>query len=252
MGKELRDSFVRANTNDDVRVVIVTGSGRGFCAGADISGNSDGLGSRNERYAQESETRIENRFVDAIFACRKPSIAAINGPAVGVGVTMTLPMDIRIMSEEARFGFVFARRGLVPEAGSSWFLPRIVGLPQALRWCLDARIYGADEALHGGLVCELTKHAELLPRARAIARSIADGTSAVSIGLTRQMLLRSDMHPLPMPVLELDSQLVRELSQGADFKEGVRAFAEKRDAQFPGLVSRDMPRGAPWWAVETG
>jgi enoyl-CoA hydratase/carnithine racemase len=252
MGKELRDTFEGANENENVRVVIVTGAGRGFCAGADISAGSESLADRSATYAKEPETRIENRFVDAIFNCSKPSIAAINGPAVGVGITMTLPMDIRIMSDTARFGFVFARRGLIPEAGSSWFLPRIVGLPQALRWCLEAKLYDSSEALRGGLVSEITSVSDCVPRARAIARAIADGTSAVSIALTRHLLTRSYSHPLPTPVLELDSRLVRELSTGQDLMEGVRAFAEKREPEFLGTIGADMPASFPWWTDENG
>ncbi len=250
MGLELRDVFERVNDDDDVRVVIVTGAGRGFCAGADVNADSGDFANRFVRYAKEQETRIENRFVDGIFNCNKPSIAAINGPAVGVGITMTLPMDIRIMSETARFGFVFARRGLIPESGSSWFLPHIVGLPQALRWCLEAKIYDAAEALRGGLVSEITSAADCLPRAKAIARTIADGTSAVSLALTRHLLTRSYAQPHPMSVLELDAQLVREMSPGPDVREGFQAFAEKREPQFPGKVSADMPASFPWWTDE--
>ena len=252
MGRELRAVFERANDDDAVRVIIVTGGGRGFCSGADLSPGPHDLSQRITAYDDEPETRIENRFIDAIFNCNKPSIAAINGPAVGVGITMTLPMDIRIMSDSARFGFVFARRGLIPESGSSWFLPRIVGLPRALRWCLDAGIYDAAEALRAGLVSELTSPAQCVPRARAIARSIAEGSSAVSIALTRHLLTRASATAVPWPVLELDSRLVRELNAGADVKEGIRAFVEKREPKFSGTVSADMPKSFPWWEQDKG
>jgi enoyl-CoA hydratase/carnithine racemase len=186
-------------------------------------------------------------MVGAVFECRKPSIAAFNGAAVGVGLTLTLPMDIRIAADTAKFGFVFARRGLVPEAGSAWFLPRLVGLPQALRWCLDGALFSADEALKGGLVSEVTSPEELLPRARAIARSIADNTAPVSVAITRQMLWRLSPEPSPWPTLKVDGALAMALGATGDVREGVSAFLEKRPPAFPGRVSTDMPAGYPWW-----
>jgi enoyl-CoA hydratase/carnithine racemase len=187
------------------------------------------------------------RFVEAIFNCRKPSIAAINGPAVGVGITMTLPMDVRIAARGAKIGFIFARRGLVPEAGSAWFLPKLVGLPQALRWCLSGRTFDADEARHGGLVSEVVEPAELLDRAKEIAREMTAETSAVAIALTRQMLWRFAGAPAPFELLEIDKPMSIERGGHADVREGVAAFLEKRPPSFPGKVSQDMPSQYPWW-----
>src|ERR1044072_7384682 len=200
MGAELEDAFIRADEDDAVRVIIVTGAGRGFCAGADISGGANAFDTKSGNTAMFAGTRPRSSrggFVQAIFDCKKPSIAAINGPAVGVGITLALPMDIKIASSEAKFGFVFARRGLVPEAGSAWFLPRLVGLNQALRWCLSGRPFDADEASDGGLVSEVVEPSELLHRAREIAREMTEATSAVSVALTRQMLWRFAGAPAP-------------------------------------------------------
>lgn len=249
MGVELADAFRRADEDDAIRAVIVTGAGRGFCAGADISGGANTFDTSAGSSTALGGGRVDRResFIMRIFNCRKPSIAAINGAAVGVGITMALPMDIRVASSNARFGFVFSRRGLVPEAGSAWFLPRIVGLSQALRWCYSGRIFGADEALKGGLVSEVTAPEALLGAARAIAEEIATETAPVSIALTRQMLWRLSAEPHPMAALEVDFPLTRELGAGADVKEGVMAFIEKRRAAFPGRPSKDMPKGYPWW-----
>ncbi|TCZ64804.1 enoyl-CoA hydratase-related protein [Roseicella aquatilis] len=244
MSRELGQAFCRADEDDAVRVVLVTGAGRGFCAGADISGGADAFADGAVFNAAERESGAARSFILDIHECRKPSIAAINGPAVGVGITMALPMDIRIASTEARFGFVFARRGLVPEAGSAWFLPRLVGLPQALRWCLSGGVFGAEEALRGGLVSEVVAPEALLPAARAIAREIADNTAPVALALTRQMLWRFGSAPDPRELLGIDYALSRELGAGPDVKEGVAAFLGKRRPEFPGRVSRDMP--AAW------
>lgn len=252
MGAEIADAFERADRDDSVRVVLVTGAGRAFCAGADISAGADAFDTTSANgSASFGDVRGEARsggsgMVGAIYHCRKPSIAAFNGAAVGVGLTLTLPMDIRIAADSARFGFVFARRGLVPEAGSAWFLPRLVGLPQALRWCLDGALFPASEALAGGLVSELTPAEELLPRAYAIARSIADNTAPVSIALTRQMLWKLSEAASPEEVLKIDGPLAMALGAGPDVKEGVAAFLEKRPPAFSGKVSSDMPSGDPW------
>jgi enoyl-CoA hydratase/carnithine racemase len=252
MGAELEDAFARADQDDDIRVVIVTGAGRGFCAGADISAGAGAFDTRAEgsvAFAAPDRPRPSGGqgFVGAIFNCRKPSIAAINGAAVGVGATLTLPMDIRIAAEGARIGFVFARRGLVPEAGSAWFLPKLVGLPQALRWCLSGSLIPADEALAGGLVSEVTAPDDLLPRAKAIATEIARNTAPVSVALTRQMLWRFAGAPDPFDLLKLDGPLAMALGAGPDVREGVSAFLEKREPQFPGKVSKDLPPQYPWW-----
>ena len=249
MGAEITDAFGRADRDDAVRAVIVTGAGRAFCAGADVSGGAksfDTSGSHGAGVFSSAGTR-SGRFVEAIFNCRKPSIAAINGPAVGVGITMALPMDVRIAARGAKIGFIFARRGLVPEAGSAWFLPKLVGLPQALRWCLSGRTFEADEAHKGGLVSEVVEPTELLDRAKAIALEMTAETSAVSIALTRQMLWRFAGAPDPFELLDIDKPMSIERGGHADVREGVQAFIEKRAPTFPGKVSQDMPSQYPWW-----
>lgn len=251
MGVELADAFHRADADDDVRVVIVTGAGRGFCAGADISGGARAFDAKAEgsvAFAAPGRARQSGGgFVEAIFNCRKPSIAAINGAAVGVGATLTLPMDIRIASSAAKLGFIFARRGLVPEAGSAWFLPKLVGLPQALRWCLSGALITADDAKAGGLLSEVVEPDQLLARARAIALEIAENTAPVSVALARQMLWRFAGAPDPWGLLKVDGPLSMELGAGPDVREGVGAFIEKRPPRFPGRVSSDMPAAYPWW-----
>jgi len=251
MGAELEEAFLAADEDDGARVIIVTGAGRGFCAGADISGGANAFDSSKGdtkmfQPASSSEAVGQRKsgggFVGAIYNCRKPSIAAINGPAVGVGITLTLPMDIRIASSDAKMGFIFARRGLVPEAGSAWFLPRLVGLDQSLRWCLSGRVFGADEALAGGLVSEVLAPAELLPRARAIAQEMIENTAPVSVALTRHMLWQYAALPSPFEVMKIDGALSVELGAGPDVKEGVASFLEKRKPNFPGKVSRGWPK----------
>ena len=254
MGLELEDAFVQADADDAVRVIIVTGAGRGFCAGADISSGADAFdtssGSPSMGSADQRERRQGGSFVRAIFNCRKPSIAAINGPAIGIGSTLILPMDIRIAAEGARFGFVFARRGLVPEAGSGWFLSQLVGLGQALRWCLTGALFNAEEARSGGLVSETVPAENLMARAREIALEIAQNTSPVAVAVTRQMLWRFADASSYTEVMKVDGPLITELGAGADVKEGVMAFLEKRPPNFPGRVSRDMPPSYPWWEVK--
>lgn len=250
MGAELADAFVQADADDAVRVIIVTGAGRGFCAGADMSAGADAFGGEGAKLFGAGRPKTgapKGGFTEAIYSCRKPSIAAINGGAVGVGITMTLPMDIRIASTKAKIGFVFARRGLAPEAGAASFLPRIVGLPQALRWCYSGRVFAADEALAGGLVSEVVEPEDLLPRAMEIAREIADETSAISIAVTRALLWRFSDEADPLKVLSVDGPLAMAMGGTADVKEGVAAFLEKRKPNFPGKVSTDMPDVYPWW-----
>ncbi len=253
MGVEIARAIHEADADDAVRAVILTGEGRGFCAGADISagaGSFDtsegGAGSKN--FGSDRAERGEGAsFIHALFNAKKPTIAAFNGPAVGVGVTLALPTDIKIASTSARFGFVFARRGLVPEAASAWFLPQLVGLSQALRWCLSGKVFGAQEALEGGLVSEVVEPDQLLARAREIAAEIAENTAPVSIALTRQLLWRFSSADLPFDLLKVDGPFAMTLGTGGDVKEGVSAFLEKRSPNFPGRVSADMPKGYPWW-----
>lgn len=243
MGQELGAALDRADADDAVRVVIVTGAGRGFCAGADISdGGSVGAGSGMERKGLPP-----GGIGQRLFESHKPLIAAINGAAVGVGVTMTLPMDFRICTDNARFGFVFTRRGLVPEAGSAWFLPRIVGLPKSLEWVYCGRTVSAAEALAAGLVSEVVAPEALLDRARAIAREIADNTAPVATVLTRQLMWRASAADHPDSALRVDSALNVALSRSGDVKEGFAAFREKRLPAFPGKASTDLPSPYPWW-----
>jgi len=257
MGAEIEHAFRSADVDDAVRAIIVTGAGRAFCAGADVSGGAGsfdtsgahGAGVFGNRGPKAGSGKGRG-FVDGIFSCRKPSIAAINGAAVGVGVTMTLPMDVRIAASGAKIGFIFARRGLVPEAGSAWFLPRLVGLPQALRWSISGRTFEADEALRGGLVSEVVAPADLLARAKEIARELTEHSSPVAVALTRQMLWRCAGAPDPYGVLSFDADMSIERGGHADVREGVQAFLEKRAPHFPGKVSTDMPSQYPWWSDE--
>jgi enoyl-CoA hydratase/carnithine racemase len=251
MGRELAEAFRRADADDEVRVVIVTGAGKAFCAGADISAGAGAFGDADKlfgtRQGDGGAPQRQRGFVEAIFDCRKPSIAAINGAAVGVGLTMTLPMDIRLAATNARFGCVFTRRGLVPEAASAWFLPRIVGLPRALRWCYSGQLLDAAEAERGGLIEPAFPADELLPRARVIAREIVEHTAPVAVALTRQLLWRFAPAPNPWDLLQVDTALNLQLGAGPDVREGVAAFIDKRPPQFPGKVSADMPPRYPWW-----
>ena len=252
MRLEMADAFDRTDADDAVRAVIVTGHGtRAFCAGADLTPADGGSVFANpEPVADLSDPRVRDgggKLTLRLFESTKPIIGAINGAAVGVGATMQLPMDIRLASTSARFGFVFARRGIVPEAASSWFLPRIVGLPQALEWTMTGRVFDADEALRGGLVRSLHAPDDLMPAARALAREIADNTSAVSVAMTRAMLWRVPWADHPMAAHKIDSRAIYRLSRSADMAEGVASFLAKRPPAFPDRVSCDMPDFYPWW-----
>lgn len=249
MQQELIEVFTKVNQDDDVRAVIVTGEGRGFCAGADLGAGADTFNvSKRPGAAAKTQWRDGGgRLTLTIFECLKPVIAAVNGPAVGVGVTMQLPMDIRLASENARFGFVFARRGLVMEACSSWFLPRLVGMDQAARWVYSGRVFEAQEALEGGLVSEVLAPQDLLPRAQEIAREIADNASAVSVALMRQMMWRMIGADHPMEAHKVDSRGISTLGQLPDAAEGVTSFLEKRPPDFSMKVSQDLPDYFPWW-----
>ena len=251
MGRELIEAFDDADENDDVRAIIMTGAGRGYCAGADLASGGETFDYR----ARAAEGSLLSAAVDGvprdnggqftlrIFSCTKPVIGAINGPAVGVGATMTLPMDVRLASDDARMGFVFARRGIVPEACSSWFLPRVVGISRAMEWVSTGRVFSAQEGLDAGLLRSLHSADELLGAARALAKEIAENTAPVSVAMTRQMLWQYSAMDDPFELLEMDGPLSVELGGGADVKEGVAAFLEKRKPSFPGKVSSDMPKG---------
>lgn len=259
MANELVDAFTKASDDDAVRAIVVTGAGKAFCAGMDLSveGNVFGLDESQQPTMQDMRERLDDpaifngvrdtggRVVLSIFNCKKPVIGAINGAAVGIGATMTLPMDIRLASEKARIGFVFGRIGIVPEACSSWFLPRIVGISQALEWTYMADIFDGHEAQRGGLVKAVLPPDQLLDEAMKIARRIASERSAVGVALTRQMMYRNSAQPHPLAAHQVDSLAMFYTSIG-DGKEGVKAFLEKRPAQFQGKTSA-MPPFYPWW-----
>jgi enoyl-CoA hydratase/carnithine racemase len=259
MMNELIDAFDKADADDNVRAIIVTGAGRGFCAGADLSSGGDTFDRDAKRgpvkrladgkvdYSDPNVRDGGGQVTLRIFKCLKPVIGAINGAAVGIGVTMQLPMDIRIASVDARFGFVFSQRGIVPEAASSWFLPRIVGISQALEWCYSGRVFPADEALAGRLVSKVVPADELMTTARALARSFIDKTAPVSVALIRQMMWRMLGADDPMEAHKVDSRGIYARGRSDDVKEGVMSFLEKRPAQFKNKVSADMPDYFPWW-----
>ncbi len=262
MMAEMLDALDRSDADDEVRAIIVTGAGRGFCAGADLSagGRAFDYAARADRPEKQGAMRADGsvdwssesvrdgggRIALRVFRSLKPIIAAVNGAAVGVGVTMQLPMDVRIAADDARFGFVFARRGIVPEACSSWFLPRVVGISRALEWTFSGRVFPAQEAFESGLVSKLYKKDELIPAARALAREIADNTAPVSVALTRQMLWQMLGANHPMEAHKIDSRAIFARGASADAKEGVSSFLEKRPAKFSNRVSKDMPSFFPW------
>jgi enoyl-CoA hydratase/carnithine racemase len=249
MMNELLQAFDLIDADDAVRAVIVTGEGRAFCAGADLSAGAATflVKDRAIDYASDSARDGGGRLTLRIFRCLKPVIAAINGPAVGIGATLTLPMDIRLASEEARIGFVFARRGIVPEAASCFFLPRIVGISRALEWCYSGRVYTAPEAKAGGLIREIYPADRLLEAAREIAQEIISNSSAVSIALIRQMMWRGLGMNHPMEAHRIDSRAILSRGRSADVAEGVKSFLEKRSPKFVDRVSADMPDFFPWW-----
>lgn len=258
MMHEMIDAFDQIDADDNVRVVIVTGEGRGFCAGAELAGGASTFNSTGREggpiradgtadYSGEAARDGGGRLTLRIYECLKPVIAAVNGPAVGIGATMTLAMDVRLASETARFGFVFSRRGIVPEACSSFFLPRVVGISQALEWCFSGRVFPAAEAKDGGLVKAVYPPDELLPAARAMAREIADNTAPVSVALIRQMMWRGLGMDHPMEAHKVDSRGIVARGRSGDVAEGVTSFLEKRQPSFPNKVTTDMPDYFPWW-----
>ncbi|MDF0581957.1 crotonase/enoyl-CoA hydratase family protein [Bradyrhizobium yuanmingense] len=259
MEREIVDAFDCADKDNDVLAVIVTGAGRAFCAGADLSLGGDTFDRDVRRgpvkrlpdgkvdYSDPMVSDAGGKIAIRIFGSLKPVIAAVNGPAVGMGATMQLPMDIRIASDAARFGFVFSQRGLVPEGASSWFLPRVVGIAQALEWSLSGRIFSAEEALAGRLINRIVRQDELLPAARALAVQIAEKTAPVSVTLIRQMMWRMLGADDPMEAHKLESRGMYARGRSADAKEGVVAFLEKRPAVFKDRVPADLPDYFPWW-----
>ena len=251
MAHELVAAIDAADADDDIRAIVITGNGKAFCAGADLGGGSSTFDYDEKPDNAQDPTAAPRdtggRVTLRLFQCTKPVIGAINGAAVGIGATMTLPMDIRLASERARFGFVFARRGIVPEAASSWFLPRVVGISQALEWCMRGHVFGADEALAGGLVKAVYPEDQLLPAAYAIANEIAENTAPVSVALTRQLMWRMLGEDHPMAAHKLDSRGVYFRGKQADAQEGVMSFLEKRPANFDDKPSQDMPEFYPWW-----
>ncbi len=252
MRDELVEAFSQADDDDAVRAVIVTGAGRAFCAGADLSAGPATFDyAKKEGLDADTHRDGGGRVSLRIFEMKKPVIGAINGPAVGIGATMQLPMDLRIASSEARFGFVFTRRGIVPEACSSWFLPRLVGIGQALEWTLSGRVFGAEEALAGGLVSKVVAPDALLPAARAFAREIAENTAPVSVALARQMMWRMLGADHPMEAHKVDSRGIFHMGRSPDVAEGIASFKEKRKPRFGMRVSRDMPPFYPWWEERT-
>ena len=255
MKREMLDALSRADDDDDVRVVIVTGAGRAFCAGADLSGGGDTFDyKRRGGTATEAPRDGGGEVSLRVYEMRAPVIAAINGPAVGVGITMTLPMDVRIAADTAKIGFVFARRGVVPEAASSWFLPRLVGPSQAAEWLLTGRVFTAQEALDGGLVRSIHPADEVVTVARELAREIADNAAPVSVALARQLMWRGLAFDTPYQSHLADSRAMHLTGQAADVREGITAFLEKRAADFPGRISKDMPDvfadPQPSWAAD--
>jgi enoyl-CoA hydratase/carnithine racemase len=250
MGAELVRAFAQADADDSVRVVVLGAAGRVFCAGADISAGAgafdveSGAGAVN--FGAPGGRGADSDFIAAMMNCRKPSLVAFNGSAAGVGLTLTLPCDIRIAAENIRFGCVFTRRGLVPEAGSSWFLPRLVGLPTALKWCLTGAFVPAREALAAGLVSEVVAEGEAENRARELALEIAAQCSPVALAVTRRLLWQFSGQDSPAGALAVDAALNIAMGATADVREGVAAFLEKRAPEFPLRVSQDMP-ATPWW-----
>jgi enoyl-CoA hydratase/carnithine racemase len=243
MKDELIAAFDAADADDDVRAVIVTGAGRGFCAGADLARADHPFAHPEGAAHRDAGGRVSLR----VFESLKPVLAAVNGPAVGIGATMILPADVRLAATTARFGFVFTRRGIVPEAASSWFLPRVVGISRALEWAATGRVFDAEEALAAGLVRSVHAPEDLLPAATALAREIADNAAPVSVALARQMMWRMLGADDPMEAHKVDSRGIYARGRSADVKEGVVSFLEKRPAMFKDKVSSDMPDYFPWW-----
>jgi enoyl-CoA hydratase/carnithine racemase len=249
---ELLDALDRVDADDEVRVLVVTGRGRAFCAGSDLSDGGSTFNRGDGDFAMHRDADGGGLLARRIFDCTKPTIAAINGPAVGIGITMTLPMDLRLVGESARIGFVFTHRGLVPEAASSFFLPRLVGISKAAEWVYTGRIFDAAEAVRGGLARSVHEEARLLPAARALADEISEGSSPVAVALSRRMLWQMLGPGDPVLAHELDSEAIHFLGNSVDVEEGVQAFLEKRKPRFPLRPSRDMPDFFRRWQAQRG
>ena len=248
MQQEIVKVLDDAEENDDIKAIIFTGDGKAYCAGADLSSGGDTFDNRKGREKTNDVVRDSGGLLTLrLFKCKKPLIAAVNGAAVGIGATMLLPMDTRICSDQARFGFVFAKRGIVPEAASSWFLPRLIGINKALELCYTGKVISADEAKEIRLVSEILNQDKLIDRALEIAKEFTAESSQISIALTRQMMWRMLGADDPMEAHKIDSRAVFELGQSGEAIEGVNSFLEKRPPSFPGKVSKDMPSFFPWW-----
>ena len=252
MMQEIIEALDITDADDSVRAVIVTGHGeRAFCAGADLTPDGGGHLFSDPTVVEDlSDEKVRDgggRLTLRMFNSKKPLIGACNGVAVGVGATMQLPFDMRLCSDNARFGFVFARRGITPEAASSWFLPRLVGMQTALEWCMTGRLFDASEALAAGLVRSIHPQGDLMDAACGLAREIADNTSAVSVAMTRAMLWRLSATDHPMMAHRIDSRTIYRLSRSADAREGIQSFLDKRPANYPDRVSKNMPDFYPWW-----
>ena len=248
MQQEIVKVLDDAEENDDIKAIIFTGDGKAYCAGADLSSGGDTFDNRKGRERTNDVVRDSGGLLTLrLFKCKKPLIAAVNGAAVGIGATMLLPMDTRICSDQARFGFVFAKRGIVPEAASSWFLPRLIGINKALELCYTGKVISAEEAKEIKLVSEILNQDNLIDRALEIAKEFTAESSQISIALTRQMMWRMLGADDPMEAHKIDSRAVFELGQSGEAIEGVNSFLEKRLPSFPGKVSKDMPSFFPWW-----
>ena len=243
MADELVDAFARADADDDVRAVVLTGEGAHFCAGADLQGGESTFDSSGRPSTEDLAGRVSL----AVYRSLKPVIVAFEGVAVGVGITMALPADLRIASTRSRFGFVFVRRGIVLEGAAGWFLPRLVGVGKALEWNVTGRLVEADEALSAGLVTELREPGEVLPRAMEIAREIAENAAPVAVALTRRLIWSGLGQAHPMDAHQVDSAVLAERGASPDAREGVTSFLEKRPAEFPDRVSTDLPSTGGWW-----
>ena len=248
MQQEIVKVLDDAEEDDDIKAIIFTGDGKAYCAGADLSSGGDTFDNRKGRERTNDVVRDSGGLLTLrLFKCKKPLIAAVNGAAVGIGATMLLPMDTRICSDQARFGFVFAKRGIVPEAASSWFLPRLIGINKALELCYTGKVISAEEAKEVRLVSEILNQDKLIDRALEIAKEFTAESSQISIALTRQMMWRMLGADDPMEAHKIDSRAVFELGQSGEAIEGVNSFLEKRPPSFPGKVSKDMPSFFPWW-----